>query len=206
MAQYIQPELEKYSSISTREEEGVHYLKSIGFQAMLTSDPTILLNAGDYIQHFSLQKKKQSSSDLFLYCLHGHRKYVIKTVKSYTKKHGLVICEDARKGVNSWLERILNTKIVVTNSFHCVVFCILFHKPFVAFEVISKGPSMGGRMKTLLGRTGLLDFFCSAEKLQSILNTIEKQTVNWDTVDRAIQTMQRSAQEYLKKELELTSI
>lgn len=206
MAQHIQPELEKYSSISTREEEGVHYLKSIGFQAMLTSDPTILLNAADYIRHFSLQKKTQSSSDLFLYCLHGHRKCVIGTVKYYAKKHGLVICEDSRKGVNSWLEHILNSQMIVTNSFHCMVFCIMFHKPFVAFEAISKGPSMGGRMRTLLGRTGLLEFFCSAEELQSTLDAVEKKNVNWDAVDKAIQTIQRSAQEYLKKELELTSI
>ena len=46
--------------------------------------------------------------------------------------------------------------IVFTDSFHAVVFSIIFEKPFIAFDRVGEGRyCMNSRMDTLFGRVGI---------------------------------------------------
>lgn len=48
----------------------------------------------------------------------------------YDKKLPLV--NDA--SIENWLHMILNAEFVITDSFHCSCFCIMFHKPFIVVQ------------------------------------------------------------------------
>ena len=72
--------------------------------------------------------------------------------------------------VLSWLENIMNAKYVFTDSFHGMVFCILFKKQFVVMNNKAGGSD---RFTSLLNRLGLVHRLCdwslSAEEIQERL-------------------------------------
>lgn len=56
-----------------------------------------------------------------------------------------------------WLNALRAAEGVVTNSFHCVVFSILFRRPFVALPLAGRYARMNARLESLLERLGLRD-------------------------------------------------
>ena len=83
--------------------------------------------------------------------------------------------------VEQWLWKLKHSDFVITDSFHCTVFAILFHKPFLA--VNDKDCSMNARIKTLTRRLGLehrvIDTY-DPERIRQIMADTE---FDWDAVD-----------------------
>ncbi|WP_417648515.1 polysaccharide pyruvyl transferase family protein, partial [Enterobacter hormaechei] len=81
--------------------------------------------------------------------------------------------------VPEWLNNIKNSRLVITDSFHCVCFCILFEKEFLCCVNEGRGLS---RLQSLLGMVGLTDRICSPDddfiSKISNLNSINYQEVN----------------------------
>lgn len=136
--------LSRFSAISVREEEGKEMLESIGVDAEVHIDPTLLLDAKHYR---SIAKRVNGIDKPFVFCyfLPTDREY--KTyVQNYIKKHNIEavgfshnkddynwIKPVSQMGPCEWLWLVDNAELVLTNSYHASIFSLILHTPFYTF-------------------------------------------------------------------------
>lgn len=161
-------ELQTYYSISVREELSVSIIEKLGFHAVRTLDPTLLLTRKDWerITPDSLFK----SEYIFCYFFDDdiHKKELVERVGKLTKLPIVVLsCLDNTNRIKkNWnvdkqiveaspqelLALIRDASYIFTDSYHVSNFSCLFEKDFFVF---SRG-EMGSRIETLLN-----DFNCT---------------------------------------------
>lgn len=100
--------------------------------------------------------------------------------------------------IQDWLGIIKTADIIFTDSFHCSVFCILFHKQFVVAPSYQGGE---GRMIDLLSKFGLENRFYRSP--QDMMNNVHIWTepINYSKVDEIIASMRVSSRDFLKNAL-----
>ena len=96
--------------------------------------------------------------------------------------------------VSEWLNEIRNASYVVTNSFHCAVFAILFHKQFVVLNNHSGG---GDRIRTLLTALHLEDRFSSSLD-DRILGQLLHEPIPYEKVEKRLGVLRESSLAFLK--------
>ncbi|GAB2609253.1 polysaccharide pyruvyl transferase family protein [Belliella aquatica] len=157
----------KFNGISLRENQGAQLLlENTGIDSIDVLDPTLLLNAEFYTSFFKIPKKK--NPHLFTYILDD---------KYYSEKKINEICEifnleksslnmTLRKSklgiiknsnlpfpsVIEWIGHFRNSEFILTDSFHGMVFSIIFNKKFLVFANKSRGIS---RFESLLNKLNL---------------------------------------------------
>ena len=99
--------------------------------------------------------------------------------------------------VAEWLNSIRYAKLVVSFSFHCMVFCILFHKKFVAL------PAKAGRatrQENLLAQLGLSDQYCKDSKdLYKTMEHVINKDIDFDAIDEKIKKMREESLNFLRE-------
>lgn len=198
----IRPELKKFSSISVREKEGVEILRSMGIEAICTADPTFLLGTDQYNKLFKNEKKKNDY--IYAYILHGQMEKAKGCVNCVKERTNLPVCEDSILSVEDWLKHIHGANYVITNSFHCVVFCIMFHVPFLVIDV--QGMNMSSRITTLLGNVGLAKRFLTLPVDEAQIVGKINEIIDWDTVDNRVKAMRGEARNHLLNAIDKTAI
>lgn len=133
--------LKKYTVLGVREESGAKLIKRISDKdAYVVSDPTFLISYEEW-DKISI-KPKEKKSYILAYQL-VPSKHFIKTVNRISKEERLPIiyvsfpmggyvkskCK-LHIGPKEWLGYIRNANIIVTDSFHGVMFSIIFEKQF----------------------------------------------------------------------------
>lgn len=197
----IKPELEKYSAVGARELEGVGILKSLGIEAYNTADPTILLEPSNYEK--LLKKEIDQKNGIYVYMLHGQKSLANDVINQVQLATQLPVYSDDELTVESWLTHIHDARFVITNSFHCVVFCLQFHIPFIAIDV--SGMDMSSRITTLLGNVGLEDRFLRLPISAGSLEISRLGDIKWDDVDLKLEVLRQSARDFLNRALESRS-
>lgn len=196
------PKLKNFDAISVREESAASYLRSIGFNnVQCVCDPTIL-HTGDFYRREFPGAKIPKNEYAFVYKI---RERIPEPVQELFADK--VITVDLQKkrtivSVTDWLGLIDHAKFVVTDSFHCAVFCLLFHKPFIVLPNNSTQQGMNERFATLLGKTGL-EYRCigkndSSEEISEKLNA----PVDWAEVESILQEWRTYSANWLKNALE----
>lgn len=194
------PLLQKFDAISVREESSVSYLQKLGIKNVAcVCDPTILHKADFYRKNFCY--KCISCEFTFVYRI---RENISDSIKSIFCNQVNEVYLQNRKtivSVSKWLQYIDYSKFVVTDSFHCVVFCLLFHKPFLVILNQSKRIEMNERFSTLLGKVGL-EYRCligneHSAKVDQLLN----KSIDWQKVDLILDEMRDFSLNWLKKAL-----
>lgn len=177
----VLPFLKRFYAISVREESSVDYLKSIGLtNVSCVCDPTILHDADFYRKRFRLRKGNETKP--FVYRI---REEIPENLWSFLSKSVIVDLRQKKElpSVSCWLSFIENASFVITDSFHCAVFCILFHKNFLVIPNTSKKKGMNERFLTLLKKMDLeyrsLTINETTQEISDKLNMI----VNWDEVE-----------------------
>ena len=97
-----------------------------------------------------------------------------------------------------WLNKILHAKYVVTDSFHGMVFCILFHKQFVVIDNIEGGSE---RFLCLLEKLNLRDRLCSWQDANEVLVSKLKNVIDYVRVDERIKFLKENSMIFLKSNL-----
>lgn len=200
--QKVLPMLRRFDAISVREESAVSYLTSLGLKNVVcVCDPTILHKGDFYRKEFPYNRIEEEFS--FVYRI---REVVPDSVQSILLPQNKEIWLSKQwrwrlPSVTQWLQNIDNAKFVVTDSFHCAVFCILFHKPFLVIPNRSTGKGMNERFATLLGKTGL-EYRCltceeSSEVALQKLNT----PVDWEKVDAILEEWRTYSADWLEMAL-----
>ena len=133
--------LNKFDAISMRETDATEYIKNLTNKEVITTcDPTMLLTKEDYIKVCKNIPIKESG--LFTYILDKN-----PTVEKIISDSNLPRIELKKNSVEDWLACYRDCKCVITDSFHGVVFSIIFNKPFIC--IYNKGRG-GSRFNTLI--------------------------------------------------------
>jgi len=186
------PWLKNFHAISVREESSVEYLHSLGLNAVCTCDPTILHKADFYRKKFN-SRISESDNYIFIYKIRvniqffGNNKTIVVNFKN---KKSLV-------SINEWLSLIDNAEFVLTDSFHCVVFCILFHKQFAVFQNKGKEEGMNERFATILGKTNLEYRLLQDTESESEIFKIVKTPIDWERVDAILDEWRNYSKNWL---------
>lgn len=142
-----------FHSISVREEEGLRICSEVlgRKDAMLVLDPTLLINKKQLKELAPTNKHKHQAYCYFLYrneqtdLLADRVRTLFRLPsdnESYFRKKMKMVCS-----IKRWLRNIQEAELVITNSFHCMVFAILYQKEFV---VLPPYPNREERMLSLL--------------------------------------------------------
>lgn len=159
----ISPLLKKFDYVSVREKSVINLCRKCGYDtAEFRCDPTLLLTAENYR---SLYKENDGTSKrknpyLFLYMLNNTCDFDIQKVYEFAERKNLEVVYVTGNGkidryektfatIPQWLSLIDNAEYVVTNSFHCCVFSLLFEKKFGVVPLAKTLAGMNSRIETL---------------------------------------------------------
>lgn len=191
--------------VSVREKSAVKMCNQfLSFdKAINVLDPTMLLDIEDYKKLFSPNTQAERGGGIFSYVIDTSDDY-----KEFEKKisenfrlpiHYVTspenIGEERNVGpVESWLSAIFNSEIVITDSYHGTVFCIIFNKPFWVM-----GNRDGGyaRFTSLLSTFGLEDRLV----LEGDFNKDWKSYIDWSKVNLKRQDLKVLSLAFLKQYL-----
>lgn len=187
----------RFEAISVREASGVDLCKEhFGVDATLMLDPTLLLNKEDYgkVCHDVPKKEKH----IFVYSL-VVSEGVLAVAEKVAEAMGLsiIVKQAGRKvkkedTIEDWFAEFRDADYVVTDSFHGMVFSIIFNKPFS----IVMNPSGGNdRYLSLLSQLGLMERIVSDE-LQPVFSAID-----WSDVNHRLTELRKASFEFLKTNL-----
>ncbi|OQB14347.1 MAG: Polysaccharide pyruvyl transferase [Firmicutes bacterium ADurb.Bin193] len=195
----IKPQLSRFAKISVREKTGKSIIENMGFNAKLVVDPTLLLNRGNYdklIENITVE----SRTKFFSYILHGNQSVVLKTEEYIQRKHFKDEPSYKKRpmGIFEWLYSVKGAEFVLTNSFHGVVFSLIFHTPFIVIPV--ENSDMNDRITTLLSLVGMENRqICEYD--ESRIDLLISEEIKWESVDNKIQELKKESVEFLKEAL-----
>ena len=184
--------LENYSFISVREKSAKKILDDNHIKSEVFLDPTMLVDKKLWI---GLCNKSEKENYILVYQLHDNKifnKYLDKIAKK-EKLKVIRICTSFHQkfkygkgkylpSIQEFLSLVFNAKYVVTDSFHCTVFSILFHKQFCTYLPNDTNT----RIINLLEFTGLKEQILN----DSFDDKWMGQKINWKNVDEVIKTEQ----------------
>lgn len=195
MEAIIKEQLKSFAAVSVREEEAKAILERLDVNTTCILDPTLLFNADVY--QALLPGNAATHKTIFQYMLHNQDCFGDFVSDKLSVAKGLLVDKSKYVSVEEWLQKIRNASIVVTNSFHCVVFSILFHKPFIAIDV--EGAEMSSRITTLLSKVGLSERFLKQPVSEDAFMNLPE--INWVIVDEKVQKHREQTQHFILQAL-----
>lgn len=175
--------IKQFDVISVRENTGVSIVRAMGRNdAFVAPDPSLLMSSTFYqnLADQALTKIHRESVYCFFIRHLQQRKSLIGEL--IQNERLLWNNDDNDYTLQGWLFKIKVAKFVVTDSFHCVVMCLKFHKPFVVVTEAEGNVGMNDRLYTLLGQCQLTNRILSKSKLKNI-NVISNTDINWNDID-----------------------
>ena len=195
--------ISKFDAVSVREDSGVELCKRyLGIDAFHTLDPTLLLEKNDYLKLCN-KKKYKKRGDLLVYILDDTNekdkiinilegKYALTAFKTNIDENKHKRDKDSQPPVEDWLMGFMNTKYVITDSFHACIFSIIFEKPFIVIDNQERGMA---RISSLLTMFNMKD--------RLISNIDDVQSVSFKKIDthRRIEELQKNSLTFLSNAL-----
>lgn len=166
-------------------------------------DPTLLMDSNDwgdfvdkskplkkYILVYALEKNDAFNNIIQL--LNGGTEYEIIDISQCNIKLQYSKIKRMDFAPNDFLSYIYNAEIILTNSFHCTVFSIIFHKKFI----VVPHKKSNTRISDLLLKLKLEEHFYNGT-IDSLYKNID-----WKKVDDRIKKYRADSITYLKKIIE----
>lgn len=148
----------KFKAVSVREESAVGMCEEhFGVSAIHVLDPTLIIDCKEYNDLIDKHALELDYSDIQSCYILDRSPEVFEAIKQNCSKP--VIMNDGLKdtekmGPGCWLKMIRDSEFVITDSFHGVVFCIIFKKNFIAIGNTKRGLA---RFMSLLSMFDLQD-------------------------------------------------
>ncbi len=216
--------LSKFKAISVREQSGVELVRSLSGRcdARCLLDPTLLHTSGFYRRMGILPAKNREDCTAPYICRYildewddgAHVSSVFRVLKQMlgiddvkTDRCSAVgplglLCRclhvDSRVSVSKWIARIAYSDFVVTNSFHGVVFAVLFHRPFLSLLLPDKYKGMNERLLSLLSILDLEYRAIYPDEIFKIDNILNK-AIDWDGIDSTIQRERHATLKFFRE-------
>ena len=208
----IRKYLYSFDRISVRELSGVTILKKIGFDVCHCIDSTLLLGADDYIKIMSNQKHKSQYAYVYSVNMSTSSEIYWNRLKKVLASKGLKTVVTTASGYlpakelfsdveydyaspSEWLSNIYYSNVVITSSFHGIVFSIIFRKQFIYFPLKSRFKSGNDRITDLLKLLGLNNRTANTQDdcLLLLNDVIDYDSINLTSLNLLI----RQSKEYL---------
>lgn len=203
----------QFDAISIREKSGVKLCAdNLGVDAIHVLDPTMLLDPSDYNKLIGKQISDKTTGGLFCYILDSSAQslqtidYVEQTtgLKRFTclplvpentynvfhKKNSILPSPE------EWLRCFRNAEMVLVDSFHGMVFSIIYNKPFWVIENSKRGMS---RFQSLLSLFGLENRLVTVEQIRCVELT---QPIEWESINALRLELKEKSIEYLIRALQ----
>ncbi len=209
--------MNRFDYMALREQSACDLVKNLTGRTdvELVLDPTLLFTGKEWLH---VQEEKPLSDGEYIFCyLLGNNPEQRELIKKVSKATGYKIIalqhldeyipsddgfadEAPYVGPREFLNYIRNAKMVFTDSFHCSVFSILYHKNFFTFSRFSETAkqSTNTRIDNLLNIAGLSDRRMSNRKTAE---DILAYNGTFDGVDERLEKMRESSWAYLRKAL-----
>jgi hypothetical protein len=205
--------VKQFGAVSVREKSAIELCKDkFDISAKLVVDPTLLLEPKDYdplindcneiknkgcVLSYVLdpELEKRTISDIVGKTLDAEV-FSIKPEYSIAQVRARNIDKCCFPSVESWLHALRHSRFIVTDSFHGMVFAILFNKPFIAIGNSTRGMA---RFDSLLSQLGLV------ERLVASRNEVTPQLIqgeiDWNSVNRLRRNLAEEGREFLENNL-----
>ena len=204
-----------FDSISVREKRGVEIIKNIcGIEATLALDPTLLLCAAEWSDLLELDRCSADTLEekyILGYFL-GNRPENWALVKSFylNKNMQLAIIPRFRRdgfrdyevlhseGPIEFINHIRNAECILTDSFHGVLFAIIFEKDFYVFERFTTKDDKNQNSRIY----NILEILSIEDRLIRNTKDFRKATpLNYDVIKKIVSKRRMESIEYLKTAL-----
>ena len=202
-----------FDNISVREEASIKIIKELtGQDSILLADPTLLLTPEEWLK---VSRKpcwideKYERGYILTYYL---RNLPPPELKNLSRELNLPVINllDYKNywhyvnGLEEFIWLFANASLIYANSFHGIVFSIIFKKPFVNREIVDDegGKSMSMRIPSLLKMFGLENRIAEPENNFKIDNLLE---VDYSTRDKVLPVEREKAFKFLAQSMKENS-
>lgn len=161
--------VKSFDAISVREQSGIELCKNyLCVDSEFTLDPTLLLDKEDYLALIGNRYNDGESEGVFTYFLDknedkkkaaeyianelGSHIYDCQAKRSLGDLSGVHLEDYKMPAVQDWLASFANAEFILTDSFHGMVFSIIFNKPFLVIVNKERGSA---RFESLLNEVDL---------------------------------------------------
>lgn len=207
---YMANQLKKFNAISVRESSAVPLLKNkCGVDSVHIMDP-VLIAGREVFQKIIVPFSQSHKPKIVTYILDPQNLphdilslfsemrtdfLHLLPVDPAKRKRRLFRGNCVPKSVLDWIAEIANADFVITDSFHGLVFSILFHRSFAVLPNKERGNS---RIQSILNVFGLQSRFChNAEEIHLARNC----KIDYIKVDIELKNRQNQGKEFLKNAL-----
>ena len=208
--------IQQLDAVSVREKSSITILEErTGKKAIAVADPVLLLDR----EQWDKESRPVDIYEKYVFCyLLGDGLSTRTAAENYAKKIGCRLVtvphiihvdpqdekfgdlQDFTSGPAEFLSRIRDAEVVVTDSFHAVVFSMIYHKPFYVLERTTKvsGGSMGSRLTDFMAEYKLEGQKITAEQL-NMTESIPQ--IDYRECDKIWSRRRAESYEYLKNNL-----
>lgn len=207
---FIKNNVKEFSSLSVREKSAAELItEAIGVTPEVVIDPTLLLDREDWNKLAASRKYR----DKYILCYYignvsGMREYARKL----SKKTGLPLVMVIRNirdtvyfnkkayesGPKEFLSLIKNAEYICTNSFHAIIFSIVFNKKFWVFTEKGNTIKPQKRIFDFTEMTGLSDRVLNIDNCDNVLGL---EDIDFEKVDNKLKPYIEKSKQYLKDAL-----
>ena len=156
--------LKEMSKLSVREQEGAKIIEELtGMNAPVLVDPTLLLSKEQWLAIANKACNRPEEGYILTYFLGEISSDTEQYIQNLAQEKNMKIINlgDVRDkesyitGPREFVDYINNAGVLLTDSFHGVVFSILLETPFLVYERKTNIPTMYSRIETLLDKFDL---------------------------------------------------
>lgn len=198
--------LKRFKAISVREESGVKLCHDmLGVNASMVLDPTLLLNAIDYDELISRKMCNNNDAILSTYILDAtiEKDRYVNDVAAKKQLRIKSLYVDNRKGrihtyssLQRWLSGIRDARFVIVDSFHGMVFSIIFRKNFLVIANIHRGLTRFESFLSMLGLSNRLVY-----DINKLDYNIINQNIDYEKVDKILNQQRELSIKFLKENI-----
>ena len=198
----------RFDFISTREDTSKQKLKEkFNINAEWFMDPVFFLERQDYEKLIENTKTNDYQNSIMSYILYPNEE-TKNTTKYLQKKYKLKVNHfygnhlapyneiNNNKSVENWLKSIRDSKFIITDSFHCVSFAIIFNRPVICL----KNSCDTTRFSSIFKKLNLpIHIYSSYQDfLENFNNT---QSINYEMINKNIDNQRKQILIKIKEEL-----
>lgn len=145
--------LKKINKLSCRELEGSKLIKKLSNRDCKTVlDPTLLLSREEWDKIACPTNSIEDKKYILTYFLGGITKEYNDYIKKIEKKYKMKIInisEESNFDPSEFLYLISKASLICTDSYHGLIFSLIYKKPYILFERLSNVVSMNSRFSSI---------------------------------------------------------
>lgn len=158
MTNFYKELLSNINYLAVREIRGKEIIKSlVNRDVPVLLDPTLVLPKNEWLNHLKPHEVKPGKKYLLTYILGRYTKKITEDVEYISRRYDLDVVNLGRleepKFINTdpeeFLDYIIDAEILLTDSYHGVIFSNLLNTPYIIYERNDHLPEMNSRIRTL---------------------------------------------------------